>query len=253
MSDVSPTNNAVSNITLDQLPSHLDKVEKEIQDALQAGNYNLALQLAQENGLKDTANYIQAIIYVNQAMSIATQDPDEANSLLQLASSLAPNLNLTPYFGYIQVVKLLRQARDLASQGNFDQALNALNQALQVAQNSGLSQDTINQIQNYIQTVQATQTVNQYLNQANQYLNQGDFQDAYTYFQKAYDTLSQVGIQNQELSQIVTATSYLTQLPQPPQPPQDNKPESVLNFLEAYDSYLQSTLTTIQTFNSIED
>jgi hypothetical protein len=107
----------------------------QINQLLSEGKYQQALQLAQQYGLAQTAQQIQAYIYVQQAVNNAENgNIDQALTDLQNAQSLNPNLNLQPYFAYIKVIKLFDSANEAMKNDDYNTALNDLQQALQIAQ-----------------------------------------------------------------------------------------------------------------------
>jgi len=155
----------------------------QINQLLSEGNYQQALQLAQQYGLTQTAQIIQALIYVQQAINEAENgNVNQALTYLQNAQELDPNLNLQPYFAYINVVQLFNSANEAMKNGDYNTALNDLQQALQIAQQYP---DVIDAtpIQQQIQVVQALQQIEQYVNNANRELENANFAQAYQYLQ----------------------------------------------------------------------
>ena len=154
-------------------------VSQQINQLLSEGKYQQALQLAQQYGFTQTAQQIQAIIYVQQAINDAENDNiDQALTDLQLAQKLDPNINLQPYFAYINVIKLFDSANEAMKSGDYNTALNDLQQALQIAQQYPNVID-VTEIQQQIQTVQALQQIEQYINNANSELKKANFAQAY--------------------------------------------------------------------------
>ena len=213
----------------------------QINQLLSEGNYQQALQLAQQNGLTQTAQQIQALIYVQQAIDDAENgNISQALTDLQNAQKLNPNLNLQPYFAYINVIQLINSANEALKNNDYKTALSDLQQALQIAQQYP-NVINVSQIQQEIQTVQALQQINQYINEANNALQQANFAEAYQYLQQALQLAQQYNISDKNLENVTTAVSYLAKIPAFPQPPQG---EITLQELQQYLQALQSFFAT---------
>jgi tetratricopeptide (TPR) repeat protein len=216
-------------------------VAQEIYQLLSEGNYQQALQLAQQNGLTQTAQEIQALIYVQQAIDDAENgNIDQALTDLQNAQKLDPNLNLQPYFAYLNVIQLFDSANEALQNDDYNTALNDLQQALQIAQQYP-NVINVTQIQQQIQTVQALQQIEQYINEANSELEKANFAQAYQYLQQAQQLAQQYNISNNNLENVTTAVSYLAKIPPIPQPP---KGKLTLQELQQYLQELQSFFAT---------
>ncbi len=162
-------------------------IAQQINQLISEGKYQQALQLAQQNGLTQTAQKIQALIYVQQAINDAENgNINQALTDLQNAQKLNPNINLQPYFAYINVIQLFNSANEALKNDDYNTALNYLQQALQIAQQYP-NVINVTQIQQQIQTVQALQQIQQYINNANSELEKANFAQAYQYLQQAYN------------------------------------------------------------------
>jgi hypothetical protein len=216
-------------------------VPQQINQLLSEGKYQPALQLAQHYGFTQTVQQIQAIMYVQQAINDAENgNINQALTDLQNAQKLNPNINLQPYFAYINVIQLFDSANEALKNGDYNTALNDLNQALQIAQQYP-NVINVSQIQQQIQTVQALQQIEQYINNANSELKKANFAGAYQYLQQALQLAQQHNISNKELQNVTTAVSILAKIPQFPQPP---KGEITLQELQQYLQELESFYTT---------
>ena len=213
----------------------------QINQLLSEGDYQQALQLAQQYGLTQTAQQIQALIYIQKAIDDAENgNIDQALTDLQLAQKLDPDIDLQPYFAYINVIQLFDSANEALKNGDYNTALNYLNQALQIAQQYP-NVINVTEIQQQIQTVQALQQINQYINNANSELEQANFTQAYQYLQQALQLAQQYNISNKRLENVTTAVSYLAKIPPFPQPP---KGEITLQELQQYLQELESYYAT---------
>ena len=160
-------------------------ISQQINQLISEGKYQQALQLAQQNGLTQTAQKIQALIYVQQAINDAENgNIDQALTDLQNAQKLNPNINLQPYFAYINVIQLFNSANQALKSDDYNTALNYLQQALQIAQQYP-NVINVTEIQQQTQTVQALQQIQQYINNANSELEKANFAQAYQYLQQA--------------------------------------------------------------------
>lgn len=216
-------------------------IAQQINQLLSEGKYQQALQLAQQNGLTQTAQKIKALIYVQQAINDAENgNIDQALTDLQNAQKLNPNINLQPYFAYINVIRLFNSANEALKNDDYDTALSDLNQALQIAQQYP-NVINVTQIQQQIQTVQALQQIQQYINNANNELEKAHFAEAYQYLQEALQLAQQHNISDKRLENVTTAVSYLAKIPAFPQPPQG---EITLQKLQQYLQELQSYFAT---------
>ena len=213
----------------------------QINQLLSEDNYEQALQLAQQYGLTQTAQIIQALIYVQKAIDDAENgNIDQALTDLQNAQKLDPNINLQPYFAYINVIKLFDSANEAMKNGDYNTALNDLQQALQIAQQYPNVID-VTEIQQQIQTVQALQQIEQYISNANSELKKANFVQAYQYLQQALQLAQQNNISTTDLENLTTAVSYLAKIPPFPQPPQG---EITLQELQQYLQTLESYYAT---------
>ncbi|ALG97032.1 hypothetical protein [Sulfolobus monocaudavirus SMV4] len=216
-------------------------IAQQINQLLSEDKYQQALQLAEQNGLTQTAQQIQAIIYVQQAINDAENgNVNQAYTDLANAQQLNPNINLQPYFAYINVIQLFNSANDALKNDDYNTALSDLQQALQIAQQYPDVID-VTQIQQQIQTVQALQQINQYINEANNELEQANFAEAYQYLQQALQLAEQYNISDKNLENVTTAVSYLAKIPAIPQPPQG---QITLQDLQSYLQALKSFFAT---------
>jgi len=210
----------------------------QINQLLSEGNYQQALQLAQQYGLTQAVQQIQALIYVQQAVNEADNgNVNQALTYLQNAQKLDPSLNLQPYFAYVNVVQLINNANQALQNNDYNSALNYLNQALQIAQQYP---DVINvtQIQQEIQVVQALQQIEQYVNNANRELEKANFTQAYQYLQQAVQLAQKYNISAKGLDNATTAVSYLAKIPPFPKAPQGEITlQKVQQYLQALESY----------------
>ena len=95
----------------------------QINQLLSEGNYQQALQLAQQYGLTEAVQQIQALIYVQQAINEAKNgNINQALTYLQNAQKLDPSLNLQPYFAYINVVQLFKSGNEAMKNGDYNTA-----------------------------------------------------------------------------------------------------------------------------------
>ena len=157
----------------------------QINQLLSEGNYQQALQLAQQYGLTQAVQQIQALIYVQQAVNEAENgNVDQALTYLQNAQELDPSLNLQPYFAYIKVIQLFDSANEALKNDDYNTALNDLQLALQIAQQYP-NVINVTPIQQQMLKVQALQQIEQYLNNANRELEKANFAQAYQYLQQA--------------------------------------------------------------------
>ena len=125
----------------------------QINQLLSEGNYEQALQLAQQYGLTQAVQQIQALIYVQQAINEAKNgNVNQALTYLQNAQKLDPSLNLQPYFAYVNVVQLINNTNQALQNNDYNTALNDLQQAQQIAQQYPDVID-VTQIQQEIQAV----------------------------------------------------------------------------------------------------
>jgi len=213
----------------------------QINQLLSEDEYQQALQLAEQNGLTQTAQKIQALIYVQQAINDAENgNINQALTDLQNAQKLNSNINLQPYFAYINVIQLFNSANEALKNDDYNTALSDLNQALQIAQQYPNVID-VTQIQQQIQTVQAEQQIEQYINEANSELEKANFAQAYQYLQQALSIAQQNNISDKELENVTTAVSYLAKIPAFPKPPQG---QITLQELQQYLQSLQSFFAT---------
>ena len=213
----------------------------QINQLLSEDKYQQALQLAEQNGLTQTAQKIQALIYVQQAINDAENgNINQALTDLQNAQKLNPNINLQPYFAYINVIQLFNSANEALKNDDYNTALSDLNQALQIAQQYPNVID-VTQIQQQIQTVHAEQQIQQYINEANSELEKANFAQAYQYLQQALSIAQQNNISDKELENVTTAVSYLAKIPAFPKPPQG---QITLQELQQYLQSLQSFFAT---------
>ncbi|ALG96946.1 putative Staphylococcal surface anchored protein [Sulfolobus monocaudavirus SMV3] len=216
-------------------------VPQQINQLLSQGNYQQALQLAQKYGLTETAQEIQALIYVQQAINNAENgNLDQALTDLQNAQKLDPEINLQPYFAYLNVIQLFDSANEALKNDDYNTALTDLNQALQIAQQYP-NVINVSQIQQQIQTVQALQQINQYINNANSELEKANFAQAYQYLQQALQLAQQNNISDKRLENVTTAVSFLAKIPPFPQPPEG---EITLQELQQYLQSLKSYFST---------
>ena len=191
--------------------------------------------------MTQTAQKIQALIYVQQAINDAENgNISKALTDLQNAQKLNPNINLQPYFAYINVIQLFNSANEALKNDDYNTALSDLNQALQIAQQYP-NVINVSQIQQQIQTVQALQQIQQYINNANSELEKANFAQAYQYLQQALQLAQQNNISDKRLENITTAVSYLAKIPAFPKPPQG---EITLQKLQQYLQTLESYYTT---------
>ena len=213
----------------------------QINQLLSEDKYQQALQLAEQNGLTQTAQKIQALIYVQQAINDAENgNINQALTDLQNAQKLNSNINLQPYFAYINVIQLFNSANEALKNDDYNTALSDLNQALQIAQQYPNVID-VTQIQQQIQTVHAEQQIQQYINEANSELEKANFAQAYQYLQQALSIAQQNNISDKELENVTTAVSYLAKIPAFPKPPQG---QITLQELQQYLQSLQSFFAT---------
>ena len=216
-------------------------IAQQINQLLSEDKYQQALQLAEQNGLTQTAQKIQALIYVQQAINDAENgNINQALTDLQNAQKLNSNINLQPYFAYINVIQLFNSANEALKNDDYNTALSDLNQALQIAQQYPNVID-VTQIQQQIQTVQAEQQIEQYINEANSELEKANFAQAYQYLQQALSIAQQNNISDKELENVTTAVSYLAKIPAFPKPPQG---QITLQELQQYLQSLQSFFVT---------
>ena len=163
----------------------VNPVTQKLKQLLLEKKYQQALQLAQQNGLTQTAQEIQAIIYIQQAINDAQNgNIDQALTDLQNAQQLDPEIDLQPYFAYLNVIQLVRSANHALKNDDYNTALNYLQQALQIAQQYP-NVINVTEIQQQTQTVQALQQIQQYINNANSELKKANFAQAYQYLQQA--------------------------------------------------------------------
>ena len=213
----------------------------QINQLLSEDKYQQALQLAEQNGLTQTTQKIQALIYVQQAINDAENgNINQALTDLQNAQKLNSNINLQPYFAYINVIQLFNSANEALKNDDYNTALSDLNQALQIAQQYPNVID-VTQIQQQIQTVHAEQQIQQYINEANSELEKANFAQAYQYLQQALSIAQQNNISDKELENVTTAVSYLAKIPAFPKPPQG---QITLQELQQYLQSLQSFFAT---------
>jgi tetratricopeptide (TPR) repeat protein len=210
----------------------------QINQLLSEGNYQQALQLAQQYGLTPAVQQIQALIYVQQAVNEAENgNVNQALAYLQNAQKLNPNLNLQPYFAYINVIQLFDSANEAMKNGDYNTALNDLQQALQIAQQYP-NVINVTQIQQEIQVVKALQQIEQYVNNANRELEKANFAQAYQYLQQAVQLAQKYNISAKGLDNVTTAVSYLAKIPPFPKAPQGEitlqKVQQYLQVLESY-------------------
>jgi len=213
-------------------------IAQQIKQLLSEGKYQQALQLAEQNGLTQTAQKIQALIYVQQAINDEENgNINQALTDLQNAQKLSPNINLQPYFAYIHVIQLFNSANEALKNDDYNTALSDLNQALQIAQQYP-NKINVTQIQQQIQTVQALQQIEKDINNANSELEKAHFAEAYQYLQEALQLAQQYNISNKGLENVTTAVSYLAKIPAFPKPPQGEitlqKLQQYLQALELY-------------------
>jgi len=211
----------------------------QINQLLSEGNYQQALQLAQQYGLTQAVQQIQALIYVQQAVNEAENgNVNQALTYLQNAQKLDPSLNLQPYFAYVNVVQLINNAKQALKNDDYNTALNDLQQALEIAQQYP---DVINvtpPIQQQIQVLQALQQIEQYVNNANRELENANFAQAYQYLQKAVQLAQKYDISDKGLEDITTAVSYLAKIPPFPKAPQGEITlQKLQQYLQALESY----------------
>jgi tetratricopeptide (TPR) repeat protein len=213
-------------------------IAQQIKQLLSEGKYQQALQLAEQNGLTQAAQQIQALIYVEQAINDAENgNIDQALTDLQNAQRLNPNINLQPYFAYINVIQLFKSANEALKNDDYKTALNYLNQALQIAQQYP-NKIKVTLIQQQIQTVQALQQIEKDFNNANRELEKAHFAEAYQYFQQALQLAQQYNISNKGLENVTTAVSYLAKIPAFPKPPQGEITlQKLQQYLQALESY----------------
>ena len=213
-------------------------VTQQINQLLSEGNYQQALQLAQQYGLTQAVQQIQALIYVQQAINEAENgNVNQALTYLQNAQKLDPSLNLQPYFAYINVVQLFRSANEAMKNGDYNTALNDLQQALQIAQQYPNVID-VTPIQQQIQVVQALQQIEQYVNDANSELEKANFVQAYQYLQQAVQLAQKYNISDKGLEDVTTAVSYLAKIPPFPKAPQGEITlQKLQQYLQALESY----------------
>jgi tetratricopeptide (TPR) repeat protein len=213
-------------------------IAQQIKQLLSEGKYQQALQLAEQYGLTQTAQKIQALIYVEQASNDAENgNINQALTDLQNAQKLDPNLNLQPYFAYINVIQLINSAKEALKNDDYKTALNYLNQALQIAQQYP-NKIKVTLIQQQIQTVQALQQIEKDINNANSELEKANFAEAYQYLQQALQLAQQYNISNKGLENVTTAVSYLAKIPAFPKPPQGEITlQKLQQYLQALESY----------------
>jgi len=170
----------------------------QINQLLSEGKYQQALQLAQQYGLTQTAQQIQA---------------------------------------YINITQLLRSAKEALKNYDYNTALNDLQQALQIAQQYPNLVD-VTDIQQQIQVVQALQQIQQYINNANSELEKANFAGAYQYLQQALQLAQQYNLSDKELEDVTTAVSYLAKIPPFPQPPKGEMTlQELQQYLQTLNSY----------------
>jgi len=210
----------------------------QINQLLSEGNYQQALQLAQQYGLTQAVQQIQALIYVQQAVNEAENgNVNQALTYLQNAQKLDPSLNLQPYFAYVNVVQLINNANQALQNNDYKSALNYLNQALQIAQQYPDVID-VTQIQQEIQAVQAIQQIHQYVDDANRELENANFAQAYQYLQQAQQLAQKYNISAKGLDNETTAVSYLAKIPPFPKAPQGEITlQKLQQYLQALESY----------------
>jgi len=194
--------------------------------------------LAQQYGLTQAVQQIQALIYVQQAINEAENgNVNQALTYLQNAQKLDPSLNLQPYFAYVNVVQLINNANQALQNNDYKSALNYLNQALQIAQQYPDVID-VTQIQQEIQVAQALQQIHQYVNDANNELENANFAQAYQYLQQAQQLAQKYNISAKGLDNATTAVSYLAKIPPFPKAPQGEITlQKVQQYLQALESY----------------
>ncbi len=210
----------------------------QINQLLSEGNYQQALQLAQQYGLTQAVQQIQALIYVQQAVNEAENgNVNQALTYLQNAQKLDPSLNLQPYFAYIKVIQLFDSANEALKNDDYNTALNDLQQALQIAQQYP-NVINVTPIQQQMLKVQALQQIEQYLNNANRELENANFAQAYQYLQQAVQLAQKYNISDKRLEDITTAVSYLAKIPPFPKAPQGEITlQKVQQYLQALESY----------------
>jgi len=213
----------------------------QINQLLSEGNYQQALQLAQQYGLTQAVQQIQALIYVQQAVNEAENgNVDQALTYLQNAQELDPSLNLQPYFAYIKVIQLFDSANEALKNDDYNTALNDLQQALQIAQQYP-NVINVTPIQQQMLKVQALQQIEQYVNDANRELENANFAQAYQYLQQAQQLAQKYDISTKRLEDVTTAVSYLAKIPPFPKAPQG---EITLQKLQQYLQTLESYYAT---------
>jgi tetratricopeptide (TPR) repeat protein len=171
----------------------------QINQLLSEGKYQEALQIAQQYGLTQVAQQIQALINVN---------------------------------------RLLNSSGEALMKDDYNTALNDLQQALQIAQQYPNLTDVVPDIQQQIQTVRAMQQIQQYANNAVSDLEKGDFAGAYQYLQQAQQLARQYDLSSKGLDDVTTAVSYLAKIPSPPQPPKGELTlQELQQYLQALNSF----------------
>ncbi|WP_016732556.1 hypothetical protein [Saccharolobus islandicus] len=214
---MSVNNNSLNNVDYIQL-------QNEINSLLANKEYDKAIELARKYNLpQQVINQIEAIKLIRESMKLAQEyNIEEALSKLEKASQLYPTFNYSKFYAYIEFKKYEKLMNDYLQKQDYINALTDVSYMLLIAKQFP---DTFS-----VQDVEKLKRKIELFVEANRYIQFADINILNNQFDKAYENintalrlLNEAGEGDQPVLQnLLTALSYLKNIPPQPQAPESN-------------------------------